>query len=124
MRSILYALCLLIAIAPGLAQQTKPEEPIYKIEKKDVKPPRPISSPQPDFSADARRGKFKGVVVVTGYVGTDGKFHDAKVLQSIGDSVLDAKVLAAVKKWTFHPCTRDDKPVNCTMNIETAIHLY
>lgn len=123
MQSILYALCLLIAIAPGPVQQTKPEEPTYKIEK-DVKPPRAISTPPPDFSADARRSKFKGVVVVTGFVGTDGNFHDAKVLRSIGDSVLDAKVLAAVKKWTFHPCTRDDKPVNCTMNIETAIQLH
>ena len=108
-----------------LAQPSRPnlEEPIYKIEK-EVKPQRVISSPQPDFSTDARRGKFNGVVVVTGYVGADGNFHDAKVLRSIGDSILDAKVLAAVKKWTFHPCTRDGKPVNCTMNIETAIHLY
>jgi len=121
MRSILYVLCLLAAVAPAPAQQTKPEEPA-KIGK-DVKPPRAISTPQPDFSADARRGKFNGVVVVTGYVGTDGNFHDAKVLRSIGDSVLDAKVLAAVKKWTFHPCTRDDKPINCTMDIETKIHL-
>jgi len=105
-----------------MAQQSKPEDPIYKIEK-DVKAPRPISTPQPDFSADARRGKFNGVVVVTGYIGTDGKFHDAKILRSIGDSALDSKVLKAVKKWTFHPCTRDDKPINCTMNIETKIHL-
>lgn len=123
MRSILYVLCLLIAIAPGLAQQTKPEEPAYKIGK-DVKPPRAISSPQPDFSADARRGKVDGVVVVTGYVGTDGKFHDAKVLRSIGDSRLDGKVLDAVSKWTFHPCTKDDKPVDCRMNVETEIHLH
>jgi periplasmic protein TonB len=122
MRSILYASCLLIAIAPGPAQQTKPEEPIYKLGK-DIKPPQAISSPQPDFSADTRRGRFNGVVVVTGYVGTDGKFHDAKVLRSIGDSVLDAKVLGAVKKWRFHPCTRDDKPVSCTINIDTAIRL-
>jgi protein TonB len=123
MRSILYVLCLLIAIATGSAQQPKPEEPIYRIGK-ETKAPRPISTPQPDFSANAKRGKLDGVVVVTGYVGTDGNFHDAKILRSIGDSVLDAKVLAAVKKWTFHPCTRDDKPVNCTMNIETAIHLH
>ena|ERR1700739_218670 len=122
MRSTLFVLCLLIAIAPGMAQQTKPEDPIYKIEK-DVKAPRPISTPQPDFSADARRGKVDGVVVVTGYIGADGKFHDAKILRSIGDLALDSKVLNAVKKWTFHPCTRDDKPINCTMNIETKIHL-
>lgn len=122
MRLILYVLCLLMAIAPGVAQQSKPEESTYKIGG-DVKPPRPISTSQPDFSADARRGKFNGVVVVTGYVGTDGNFHDAKVLRSIGDSVLDAKVRAAIKKWTFHPCTKDDKPINCTMNIETKVRL-
>jgi hypothetical protein len=33
-----------------------------------------MSTPQPDFSADARRSKVGGVVVVTGYIGTDGKF--------------------------------------------------
>ena len=102
MRSILCVLCLLIVIAPGVAQQTKPEEPTYKIGK-DVKPPRPISTPQPDFSADAGRGKVDGVVVVTGYVGSDGKFHDAKILRSISDSDLEGKVLEAVGKWTFHP---------------------
>lgn len=120
MRSVLYGLCLLMAIAPALAKQTKPEEPIYKIEK-DVKPPRPISTPKPDFSADAKRGKVDGVVVVNGYVGTDGKFHDAKILHLIGDSGLEGKVREAVGKWTFHPRTRDDKPVNCKMNMEKCL---
>ena len=121
MRSILYGLCLLTAIASGLAQQTKSGEPIYKIGK-DVKPPRAISSPKPDFSADAKRRKLDGIVVVGGYVGTDGKYHDAKVLRSFGDSRLNGKVLEAVGQWTFYPCTKQDKPVNCKVNMEIAIH--
>jgi protein TonB len=116
-------LCVLVASVPCLAQQTKPDEPIYKIGK-DVKPPRAISSPQPDFSADARKRKVDGLVVVSGYVGTDGNYHDPKVLRSFGDSRLDVKVLEAVKKWTFDPCTRDGKPVNCRMNMSIEIHLH
>jgi TonB family protein len=45
-------------------------------------------------------------IVVAGYVGTDGKFHAAKVKQSIGDATLDAKALNAVKTWKFRPCTK------------------
>jgi TonB family protein len=121
MRLILYVICLLTALAP--AQQTKLEEPIYKIGK-DVKLPRAISSPRPDFSAYTRRRRLDGVVVVSGYVGTDGNYHDPKILRSIGDSELDEKVLDAVKKWTFNPCTRNDKPVNCRMNLSIEVHYH
>jgi TonB family protein len=122
MRSILYGLCALAAIAPSLAQQPKPEDPIYAIGK-GTKPPEPVSTPAPDFSTEAKRRKFDGFAVVGGYVGTDGKFYDLKIVRSIGNSGLDRKVLDAVSKWTFHPCIRDDKPVNCKMNIQVKIHL-
>jgi TonB family protein len=122
MRSLVYVLCLLIAIAPGMAQQTKPEEPIYKIEK-DVKAAA--------GHVYAAAGLFRGCQeeqsrwsCCSDWLHRHGrKIHDAAILRSIGDSALDSKVLHAVKRWTFHPCTRDDKPINCTMNIETKIHL-
>ncbi len=122
MRSILFALLLLAALIVCPGQQTKPEETIYKAGE-EVRPPRPISTPMPNFSADASRGKFNGSIVVSGYVGTDGKVHGAKISKSIGDAKLDAKALDAVKSWKFHPCTKDDKPVNCAMNFEMAVHL-
>ena len=124
MRPILLVLCLLTTAAAACpAQQAKTDEPIYPVGK-DVKPPRAISTPAPDVSLDARRAKFNGVVVVNAYIGTDGKVHDAKVVRSIGDSILDGKALDTVKKWKFHPCTREGKPVNCEMNFEVAFDLH
>lgn len=122
MRSVLLASCLLAALAAWPAQKTKRDEPTYSAGQ-GVTPPKAIFTPMPDFSGDARRGKFNGVVVVAGYVGTDGKFHDAKVVRSIGDATLDAKALNTVKTWKFRPCSKDGTPVNCTMSIEVAIHL-
>jgi TonB family protein len=115
MKSIVAVSFLLTVLIVCPAQQTKTPEEIYQ-PGKDV-------TPQPDFSTDARRGKFNGVVVVSGYVGTDGKFHDAKVARSIGDAALDTKVLNSVKTWKFRPCTKDGTPVNCTLNVEVAINL-
>ena len=122
MKSIVAVSFLLTVLIVCPAQQTKTPEDIYQ-PGKDVTPPKALVTPQPDFSTDTRRGKFKGVVVVSGYVGTDGKFHDAKVARSIGDEALDTKVLNSVKAWKFRPCTKDGTPVNCTMMIEVAINL-
>lgn len=122
MQRVLLTFCLMAAFAAWHTQKAKPEKPVYN-PGNDVTPPQAIFTPEPDYSADARRGKFKGVVVVSGYVGTDGRFHDAKVARSIGDAALDAKVLNSVKTWKFRPCTKNGTPVNCTMNMEVAINL-
>ena len=123
MRSILLVLCILTTLAAACpAQQTKSQEPTYPIGN-GVTPPRAISTPSPNFADDAKRGKFNGKVVVAGYIGTDGRFHDAKVFQSIGDSQIDAKCVNAVKTWKFHPCTKDGKPVNCELHVDIAVHL-
>ncbi|HEY7406409.1 MAG TPA: energy transducer TonB [Candidatus Angelobacter sp.] len=123
MRFALFATFLLLATISSPAQQSKPEERLYRVTDSGVKPPQAISTPEPDFSSEARRGKFKGVVIISGYVGTDGKFHNAKVVRSIGDASLDAKALEGMKAWKFRPCTKDGKPINCAMNIEVSINL-
>jgi protein TonB len=123
MRSILFASSLFLAFITLSAQQPKTEEPIFSLATKGVKPPQAIFTPQPDYSSEARRGKFKGVVIISGYVDTDGKFSHAKVVRSIGDASLDAKALDGVKAWKFRPCTKDGKPVNCLLNIEVSINL-
>ncbi|HKR95486.1 MAG TPA: energy transducer TonB [Candidatus Angelobacter sp.] len=77
----------------------------------------------PDFSREARNGKYHGRVMVSGYVATDGRFHDGKVVRSIGNADIDTKVLNAVKAWKFHPATKDGTPVNCALYIEVAVNL-
>jgi TonB family protein len=128
MRSILFAICLLTAPVSGAAQQPKTEERIYPITAKGIKPPQTISMPSPDAPSDTprdnRKVKFTHIAIITGYVGTDGLFHSAKIMQSTGYRALDARALDAIQAWRFHPCTKDGKAVNCSMTLQVEFHLY
>jgi len=107
----------------GLSQQPNTAEPIHAVGEEGIKPPQAKSSSMPNFSREARNGKYHGRVMVSGYVATDGRFHDGKVVRSIGNADIDAKVLNAVKAWKFHPATKDGTPVNCALYIEVAVNL-
>jgi len=124
MKPIIFALCLLPALVFSAAQKNKTEDPIYPVGKQGVTPPRAIFTPQPEDSRDAREIKSTRIAIISGYVGSDGQFHSAKLLRSTGDSKLDAKALDRLATWKFHPCTKDGKPVNCSMNLEVEFHLY
>ncbi len=128
MRSALSASLLLLTLVSSPAQQPKTDEPIYPITTKGIKPPLAISTPSPDAPSDTPRDKRKvqstRIAVITGYVGTDGLFHSAKIMQSTGDRALDAKALDRMQAWRFHLCTKDGKAVNCSMVLQVEFHLY
>jgi TonB family protein len=123
LKSALFVSCLLLFLVSSPAQP-KPEEPIYKLMDKGVKPPLAIFTPAPDVPREERKVKSTSVAIVAGYVGADGLFHDAKVQRSSGDSTLDARALDRIRTWTFHPCTKDGKPVNCELYVEVTFRLY
>ena len=123
MRSGLWLTFFLLASVPQLAQQPKSEDPTCVAGTKGVKPPQALFTPAPDVYLDSRKVKSNGIVVLTGYVGTDGKFHDAKVLRSIGDAKLDSKALDTASTWKFRPASKDGKACNCRMNLEIAFNI-
>jgi TonB family protein len=88
-----------------------------------VRAPRPVFSPDPEFSEEARRNKFQGNVVLRIVVGADGRTHDVAVLRSLGMG-LDEKAIEAVRQWRFEPGTKDGQPVPVEVNIEVTFHLY
>lgn len=124
MRTVLFASLLLLTCVSVTAQQPKNAERIYRLTDKGIKPPQPISTPAPEAPADNRKIKSRYIAVIAGYVGTDGLFHSAKILQSTGDSALDAKALDGMQAWKFHPCTKNGEAVNCSMAVEVEFHLY
>jgi hypothetical protein len=130
MRSLLFMALLLIAVC--LAAQSgdapKPPGPIYKVGEKGVKPPKAIFSPQPKFSEEERKrtkkGRLtKGTVLITGYVGADGKYHNARITSSL-DIALDPKILEGLGTWKWEPCTKDGVPVNCYFGLAINVDLY
>jgi len=88
-----------------------------------VSAPRPIFTPEPEFSEEARKAKYQGVVVLNIIVGTDGRVHNPRVVRSLGMG-LDEKAMEGVKTWKFDPSKKDGRAVAVEMNIEVAFNLY
>lgn len=62
-----------------------------------------ISTPQPDYPADARRNEITGNVEVEFVVNRDGSVSDVRVVKSNPRGTFDRGVLSTVKKWQFQP---------------------
>ena len=88
-----------------------------------VSAPRAIYQPDPEFSEEARKAKYQGVVVLWCVVGPDGRVHDARVQHSLGFG-LDEKAIEAVKTWKFEPGRKDGVPVAVQINVEVSFRLY
>jgi len=88
-----------------------------------VSSPRPIFTPEPEFSEEARKAKYQGVVILYAIVGPDGRVHNARVTRSLGMG-LDEKALEIVRQWKFDPGKKDGRAVAVEMNLEIAFNLY
>lgn len=119
MKHLLAAVTLTLGLVPFAVAQTgtaiqsatapvKPSTPT-------VKPPKAISSPDPDssFYEEAKRAAVFRVEI-----GTDGQVHNPMLLQSCGSPVADDKAQAAIRQWKFKPATKDGVPVPVLINVE------
>ncbi|QOW19527.1 energy transducer TonB [Lysobacter ciconiae] len=64
---------------------------------------RPLSTPAPNFPADALRAGTSGEVQVEFTVGTDGSVTSARVVNAEPRRVFDRAAMDAVQRWRFQP---------------------
>jgi TonB family protein len=88
-----------------------------------VSAPKTIYEPEPEYSEEARKAKYQGVVVLWVIIGPDGRPRDMRVQRSLGMG-LDEKAMEAVKQWKFEPAKKDGQPVAVQVNIEVNFRLY
>ncbi len=88
-----------------------------------VSAPKALYDPEPEYSEEARKAKYQGVVVLWVVIGPDGRPRDIKVQRSLGMG-LDEKAIEAVKQWKFEPARKDGQPVAVQVNIEVNFRLY
>jgi len=88
----------------------------------DVKPPRLIHSVDPEFTKEARKAKFSGVVEVYLVVDEDGNPTHVRVVRSAGMG-LDEEAVKAVSQYRFKPATKDGKPVKVEVYIEVSFQM-
>lgn len=88
-----------------------------------ISAPQAISSPDPEYTEEARQAKKQGTCVLSMIVDEQGHPRGLRVIRGLGFG-LDAKALDAVRQWRFQPALKDGKPVNVQISVEVEFHLY
>lgn len=76
----------------------------------EIRPALPSVTSEPRVNPDDLRGVAEGNVVIEITIDESGTIVSKAVVQSMGPAI-DAKVLAALENWRFHPATRDGIPI-------------
>jgi periplasmic protein TonB len=89
-----------------------------------VSAPVPLNQVEAEFSDEARRAKYQGVVLISMIVDTSGMPQNPRVVRPLGMG-LDEKALEAVRKYRFKPAMKDGKtPVPVMITVEVNFRLY
>jgi TonB family protein len=88
-----------------------------------VSAPVPIYEVDPEFSDEARRAKYQGVVALQIVVDTKGLPENIQVVRHLGMG-LDQKAIEAVKQYRFKPAMYHGHPVPVSIIVEVDFHLY
>jgi periplasmic protein TonB len=88
-----------------------------------VSAPRPLFTPDPEYSEEARKAKYQGTCVLWLVIGADGRPREMRVARALGMGLYE-KALQAVKQWKFEPAMKDGHPVAVQMNVEVSFRLY
>jgi RNA polymerase sigma-70 factor (ECF subfamily) len=81
-----------------------------------------VHKTDPDYSDEARKARWQGVVVLSAVIDETGRLKNIKVVQPAGMG-LDEKALEAVQKWIFRPARRNGVPVATPTLIEVSFRL-
>jgi protein TonB len=89
-----------------------------------VSAPQPLNSVEAEFSDEARRAKYQGVVLISLIVDAQGNPQNPRVVRPLGMG-LDEKALEAVRKYKFRPAYKQGVgPVPVMITVEVNFRLY
>ncbi len=88
-----------------------------------ISAPQPVSTPDPEYTEQARLAKTQGTCILWMIVDDQGRPRDIRVVRGLGMG-LDAKAIEAVKQWKFQPAMKDGHPVNVQISVEVGFKLY
>jgi periplasmic protein TonB len=94
---------------------------VYKIGG-GVSRPEVLFKVEPEYSEEARKAKYQGVVILYVEIDPSGKATNIRVTRSLGLG-LDEKAMEAVKKWKFKPGMMNGKAVTVAASIEVNFRL-
>jgi periplasmic protein TonB len=87
-----------------------------------VTPPELLYKVEPEFSEQARKAKYQGVVMLSIEVDVNGTVRKIRVQQGLGLG-LDEKAIEAVSRWRFRPGLFDGRPVATEATVQVTFQL-
>jgi protein TonB len=90
---------------------------------RDVTRPKPLKTPDPEFSPEARQAKFQGTVTLVFVVDHTGRVRNIRILRPLGCG-LDNRAVNSVAEWKFSPATKGGEPVAVELHADMDFHLY
>lgn len=88
-----------------------------------IKGPKPLYTPDPSYSDEARMAKSQGTAALIIVVDPAGQVRWVRVSRPLGMG-LDEQAAAAISTWKFTPADRDGTPVAVQLHVEVDFHLY
>lgn len=95
---------------------------VYTVGRHGVSAPKLVRRVEPEYSEEARKAKWQGVVKLRVEVWPDGRPHNIRVLRSLGMG-LDEKAIEAVRQWRFTPGRRHGEDVRTFATVEVRFRL-
>ncbi len=95
---------------------------VFRLGSAGVSRPVPIYKVEPEYSEEARKAKFQGVVVLSIVIDEHGNPTNIKIVRMLGMG-LDEKAVEAVRQWRFRPGMKDGKPVAVQAEVEVTFRL-
>jgi TonB family protein len=87
-----------------------------------VSAPVAIYKVEPEYTEEARKARFQGMVALSIVVDENGLPRNFKVVKPMGVG-LDEKAIAAVQQWRFKPAQLNGKPVAVLAAVEVNFRL-
>lgn len=78
--------------------------------------------PDPEYSEEARKAKYQGIVLLNVIVTPDGRATNIRVVKGLGLG-LDEKAMERVRVWKFKAALKDGKPVAVSIDIEVVFRI-
>ena len=100
-----------------------PDGPVYRAGN-GVTPPRPIRTPDPEYSEAARRVRACAAVTANAIVSEDGHLTHIRVAKPGFGLGFEEKALETFRNWQMEPARLNGQPVRSEVNITTYFKLY
>jgi TonB family protein len=106
----------------AIVAELEGNRPVYLANPGIVDPPKPIHTPEPEYTETARQQRVTGTTIMLVVVNEKGFPEILEITKGLGGD-LDIRALTAVAGWTFKPAMKNGEPVAVLINVQVEFHL-